>query len=97
MRSRAEKDPEARSRPLESLPFVFIRNRERVLKIDPRFEACLPKRLHPVSRRILEAWLAGLIPTPVFQRFFHLPNSDYLPVGECLIAASHRIRRSRRA
>lgn len=67
------------------------------MKIDPRFQACLPERLHPVSRRILEAWLTGLIPTPVFRRFFHLPNSDYLPVSDCLVAAFHRIRRTRRA
>ena len=61
------------------------------VKIDPRLEACLPRRLHPVSRLFLEAWLAGKISTPIFRRFFHLPDSTYLAVGECLVAVAARI------
>jgi hypothetical protein len=67
------------------------------VKIDPRLAACLPKRLHPVSRMFLEAWLTGSISTPIFRRFFHLPNSDYLRVSDCLIATAARIARSRSA
>ncbi|MEE8435775.1 MAG: hypothetical protein V3S64_13405 [bacterium] len=55
--------------------------------IPASLRACLPQRLHPVSRRILEAWLAGKIETHIFRRFFHLPDSDYLPVGACLVRA----------
>ncbi len=54
--------------------------------IDERLLACLPDRLHPVSRIFLDAWLAGTIGTPTFRRFFHMPNSDYLKVSECLVA-----------
>ena len=49
--------------------------------------ACLPERLHPVSRAFLEYWLTGIMPTREFLRWFHMPNSDYLPVAQCLVAA----------
>jgi hypothetical protein len=60
------------------------------MSLDARLAACLPARLHPVSRQFLELWLAGSIGTRTFRRFFHMPNSDYLPVGECLV----RVRRA---
>ncbi|WP_119165683.1 hypothetical protein [Algihabitans albus] len=50
-------------------------------------QACLPDRLHPVSRQFLDAWLLGDLPTHEFLRWFHMPNSDYLPVAECLLKA----------
>jgi hypothetical protein len=50
-----------------------------------RLRACLPVRLHPVSRQFLQQWLAGEIGTRTFRRFFHMPNSAYLPVAECLV------------
>ncbi len=59
--------------------------------IDERLLACLPERLHPVSRMFLDAWLAGTIRTPTFRRFFHMPNSDYLTVSECLVAVREAI------
>ena len=59
--------------------------------IDERLSACLPERLHPVSRMFLDAWLAGTIATPTFRRFFHMPNSDYLKVGECLVAVREEL------
>ena len=49
--------------------------------------ACLPDALHPVSRTFLDHWLDGFLSTPEFLRFFHLPNSDYLPVAQCLVSA----------
>ena len=49
--------------------------------------SCLPERLHPVSRMFLEHWLQGSLPTAEFLRLFHLPNSDYLPVAQCLLSA----------
>ena len=67
------------------------------MEIDPRLKACLPKRLHPVSRMFLEAWLTGAISTDIFRRYFHMPNSKYLPVSECLIAARYRINGGRHA
>ena len=48
--------------------------------------ACLPEQLHPVSRMFLEHWLAGNLTTAEFLRWFHMPNSAYLPVAECLVA-----------
>ena len=50
-------------------------------------QACLPEPLHPVSRQFLNAWLDGSLPTHEFLRWFHMPNSDYLPVAECLLRA----------
>jgi hypothetical protein len=54
--------------------------------IDPQLLTCLPERLHPVSRAFLEHWLSGAMPTSEFLRWFHMPNSDYLPVAQCLLA-----------
>lgn len=34
----------------------------------------------------LEHWLTGIMSTPEFLRWFHMPNSDYLPVAQCLLA-----------
>ena len=53
----------------------------------PEIEACLPARLHPVSRMFLEAFLRGNITQQEFLWAFHLPNSDYLPVAECIVKA----------
>jgi hypothetical protein len=46
---------------------------------------CVPGRLHPISRRFLDAWLDGDLATATFRRLFHLPNSDYLEAGQCLV------------
>ena len=63
---------------------------------DPRLESCLPKRLHPVSRYIMDIWLAGDLPTHEFRRLFHLPNSRYLSVSAYLVAEMARINGSGR-
>ena len=55
--------------------------------MDPEILACLPARLHPVSQYFLDQWLDGRLSTAEFLRWFHMPNSDYLPVGECILAA----------
>jgi len=47
---------------------------------------CLPERLHPVSQMFLENWLAGDMTTAEFLRWFHMPNSAYLPVAKCVLA-----------
>ena len=65
------------------------------MEIDPRLQVCLPYRLHPVSRHFLERWLAGTLSTPLFRRFFHLPNSTYLSVGECLVSIRDEVDRDR--
>lgn len=48
--------------------------------------ACLPDRLHPVSQMFLERWLSGDMTTAEFLRWFHMPNSSYLSVAECVLA-----------
>jgi len=53
----------------------------------PEVLACLPERLHPISRQFLEIWLSGNLPTSEFLRWFHMPNSDYLPVAQCILSA----------
>ena len=52
----------------------------------PVIVICLPDRLHPVSRMFLEQWLAGEMSTAEFLRWFHMPNSDYLSVAQCILA-----------
>jgi len=47
---------------------------------------CLPARLHPISRMFLDTWLNGGMSTAEFLRWFHMPNSDYLPVAQCILA-----------
>ena len=37
--------------------------------------------------QFLEAWLAGEMSTAQFLRWFHMPNSDYLEVAQCLLMA----------
>lgn len=44
-----------------------------------------PARLHPASRIFLDAFLDGRMTAAEFQRFFSLPNSDYIPLAECLV------------
>ncbi len=53
--------------------------------MDPTIVACLPSRLHPVSADILDLFLGGRLPTSEFLRLFHLPNSDYLEVAQCVL------------
>ncbi len=53
----------------------------------PSVLACLPVPLHPVSRMILEAFLDGRLTRADFLWGFHLPNSDYLPVAQCVLLA----------
>jgi hypothetical protein len=52
----------------------------------PELLICLPARLHPVSRMFLDHWLAGDMSTAEFLRWFHMPNSAYLPVAQCILA-----------
>lgn len=47
----------------------------------------LPETLHPASRFFLDQVLEGRIGLGQFQRLFSLPNSDYLPLGECLVVS----------
>lgn len=44
-----------------------------------------PARLHPASRVFLENFLDGRLSAAEFQRFFSLPNSDYIPLAECIV------------
>ncbi len=53
----------------------------------PEILACLPERLHPASQMFLEYWLVGKMSTAEFLRWFHMPNSDYLPVAQCILTA----------
>jgi hypothetical protein len=50
----------------------------------PAIEACLPPRLHSFSRMVLDSYLEGRMETAEFRRWFHMPNSDYLMLGDCI-------------
>ena len=47
-------------------------------------EDCLPPRLHSFSRQVLEIYLTGHMSTAEFRRWFHMPNSDYLMLSDCI-------------
>lgn len=54
----------------------------------PVFALCtFPERVHPVSAGFLEDLLVGSMAPPLFQRFFSLPNSDYIDLAACIVAA----------
>ena len=55
--------------------------------LSPQIVACLPSHLHPTSRIFLEYWYQGAMTTPEFLRWFHMPNSSYLRVGQCILQA----------
>lgn len=44
-----------------------------------------PERLHPVSQMFLDYYIVGRLAAHEFLRFFSLPNSDYIPLGQCLV------------
>jgi hypothetical protein len=52
-----------------------------------RLEACLPVKLHSFSRQVLDYYLAGRLSTEEFRRWFHMPNSEYLMLGDCIAQA----------
>ena len=58
-----------------------------VVAIPEPVRACLPEDIHPVSRQYLDAFLLGHISRAQFMRGFPLPNSDYIAVEDCIIAA----------
>lgn len=41
--------------------------------------------LHPVSQQFLDSFLRGDMSARLFQWFFSLPNSDYIPLAECIL------------
>lgn len=48
-------------------------------------KVCLPPgELHPFSRQVLEIYLMGHMSTQEFRRWFHMPNSDYLMLSDCI-------------
>ena len=49
---------------------------------------CLPDQLHPMSAQYLRYYLDGIWTTEQFLRWFHMPNSSYLPVAQCVL---HRL------
>lgn len=54
----------------------------------PVFALCeFPERVHPVSSALFEDLLSGRMSAPLFQRFFSLPNSDYIDLAACIVAS----------
>jgi hypothetical protein len=56
-----------------------------VMMFPPPAQGCLPPVLHPVSAHILELFVQGWLPVEEFMRLFSLPNSDYIPITECIL------------
>ena len=46
---------------------------------------CGPERLHPYSEMLMMAFLNGKVEAFHFVKWFHMPNSDYLGVPQCVI------------
>ena len=44
-----------------------------------------PERLHPASQVFLDNYVAGVLRTEDFLRFFSLPNSDYIALASCFV------------
>jgi hypothetical protein len=57
---------------------------QNVLMDRRKIEACLPPKLHGFSRMILDYYLDGQMTTAEFRRWFHMPNSEYLMLGDCI-------------
>jgi hypothetical protein len=54
----------------------------------PVFAFCqFPERLHPISATLFEDLLEGRMTAALFQRFFSLPNSDYIDLAACIVAS----------
>lgn len=50
------------------------------------YEVChMVQPLHPVSQLFLDAFTRGEMSSDLFQRFFSLPNSDYIGLAECIL------------
>lgn len=50
------------------------------------YEVChMVQPLHPVSQLFLDALTRGELSPELFQRFFSLPNSDYIGLAECIL------------
>jgi hypothetical protein len=49
-----------------------------------QIESCLPAHLHSFSRQVLDYYLDGRLSTEEFRRWFHMPNSEYLMMGDCI-------------
>jgi len=49
-----------------------------------QIELCLPANLHWFSRQVLDYYLDGRLSTEEFRRWFHMPNSEYLMMGDCI-------------
>jgi len=49
-----------------------------------KIAACLPPKLHGFSQMVLDYYLEGKMTTDEFRRWFHMPNSEYLMLGDCI-------------
>src|SRR3546814_561467 len=89
-RARPQSSPGRRRGPVREpglgVQFAKPHGRTEARTIRQDILVCLPEPLHPVSRMFLEHWLAGDLATAEFLRWFHMPNSDYLAVAECVLA-----------
>jgi hypothetical protein len=52
----------------------------------PEMAVCMPDHIHWFSQLILDYYLTGKISTQEFMRWFHMPNSDYLTISECIVS-----------
>jgi hypothetical protein len=52
----------------------------------PEMAVCMPDHIHWFSQVILDYYLSGTISTQEFMRWFHMPNSEYLTISECIVA-----------
>jgi hypothetical protein len=49
--------------------------------------SCMNGEYHWYSQHILELYLDHTINTGDFLRWFHMPNSSYIPTSECIAAS----------
>ncbi len=54
----------------------------------PEIASCMHGSVHWFSQQVLDYYLTGRVSTGEFLRWFHMPNSDYLSISECIV---HRL------
>ena len=54
----------------------------------PEIASCMHGPVHWFSQQVLDYYLTGQFSTGEFLRWFHMPNSDYLSISECI---AHRL------
>ncbi len=51
-----------------------------------QLSSCMLEGLHWFSLKMLDYYVTGQISTGEFLRWFHMPNSSYIEIGQCIVS-----------